>query len=209
MEEIKMKNYAYIRVSTKEQNTDRQQEALKEYATANAIKYNAIFEDKSSGKDFDRPQYRALKETVNPGDTIIIKELDRLGRNFMDTPKELQYFFERKVKVIILDTPLISTGDEKLDYTINNMLIGFLSYIADKEREKIQSRVKEGLKNAKAKGIKLGRPERKSLPKDFKRYYDKWKAKEITAVEFAKLLKVTRTTLYRYIRVQEAQALMP
>ena len=197
-----MKIYAYIRVSTKEQNTDRQHEALKEYADANNIKYDAAFEDKASGKNFDRPQYNALKETVKQGDTIVIKELDRLGRNFMETPKELQYFFEHGVRVIILDTPLINTGDDKLDYTINNMLIGFLSYIADKEREKIQSRVKEGLKNAKEKGVKLGRPER-TLPKDFDKYYSKWKNKDITAIEFARLLNVSRATLYRYINEYE------
>ncbi|MBU3171763.1 recombinase family protein [Clostridium estertheticum] len=194
--------YAYIRVSTKEQNTDRQQEALKEYATTNSIKYKAIFEDRASGKDFDRSQYIALKEIVKTGDTIIIKELDRLGRNFMATPKELQYFFERSIKVIILDTPLVSTGDAKLNYTINNMLINFLSYIADKEREKIQGRVIEGLKNAKAKGIKLGRPNRR-LPEDFNKYYSKWKDKEITGVEFAKLLSISKATLYRYIKEYE------
>lgn len=194
-----MKTYAYIRVSTKEQNTDRQHEALKEYGTKNKIKFNAVFEDKASGKDFDRPQYKALKEIIKPGDILVIKELDRLGRNFMDTPKELQYFFERNIKVKILDTPLINTGDDKLDYTINNMLIGFLSYIADKEREKIQSRVKEGLKVAKDNGVKLGRPER-VIPDNFEKYYSKWKAKEITAIEFSKLLRVSRSTLYRYIR---------
>ena len=86
-----------------------------------------------------------------------------------------------------------------IHYTINNMLIGFLSYIADKEREKIQGRVKEGLINAKAKGVKLGRPER-TTPKDFKKYYTKWDAGEITGVEFAKLLNTSRTTLYRHIR---------
>ena len=198
-----MKNiYAYIRVSTKEQNTDRQHEALKQYAESNNIEYRTIFEDRASGKDFERPQYKILKETVNTGDTIIIKELDRLGRNFMDTPKELQYFFERGIKVIILDTPLVSTGDNKLDYTINNMLINFLSYIADKEREKIQGRVIEGLRNAKAKGIKLGRPGR-TLPKDFKKYYSKWKDSEITGVEFAKLLNISRATLYRHIKEYE------
>ena len=194
--------YAYIRVSTKEQNTDRQHEALKEYAKTNNVKYKAIFEDRASGKDFERIQYQALKETVKAGDAIIIKELDRLGRNFMDTPKELQYFLERKVKVIILDTPLINTGDEKLDYTINNMLIGFLSYIADKEREKIQSRVIEGLRNAKSKGVKLGRPGR-TLPKDFKKYYSKWKESDITGVEFSKLLNISRATLYRHIKEYE------
>jgi DNA invertase Pin-like site-specific DNA recombinase len=200
---VRMNNvYAYIRVSTKEQNTDRQHEALKQYAESNNIEYKTIFEDRASGKDFERPQYKVLKETVKNGDTIIIKELDRLGRNFMDTPKELQYFFERGVKVIILDTPLVSTGDSKLDYTINNMLVNFLSYIADKEREKIQGRVIEGLRNAKAKGVKLGRPGR-TLPKDFKKYYSKWKDAEITGVEFAKLLNISRATLYRHIKDYE------
>ncbi|MCH3963263.1 MAG: recombinase family protein [Clostridium sp.] len=186
-------------MSTKDQNVDRQHEALKKYAESRNIKYDAIFEDKASGKDFERQQYRALKQVVRKGDMIVIKELDRLGRNFMDTPKELQYFFEKGIKVEILDTPLIHTGDEKLDYTINNMLIGFLSYIADKEREKIRSRVREGLKAAKKNGVILGRPRRK-LPKDFEKYYNKWKEKSITAVEFAKLLGVSRATLYRYIK---------
>ncbi|AGK96699.1 recombinase family protein [Clostridium pasteurianum] len=194
-----MKIFAYIRVSTKEQNTDRQHEALREYEGTNKIKFNAVFEDKASGKDFDRPQYKVLKEIIKPGDILVIKELDRLGRNFMDTPKELQYFFERNIKVKILDTPLIDTGDDKLDYTINNMLIGFLSYIADKEREKIQSRVKEGLKAAKDNGVKLGRPER-TIPDNFEKYYKRWKIKEITAIEFAKLLGISRSTLYRYIK---------
>ena len=85
---------------------------------------------------------------------------------------------------------------------MNNMLINFLSYIADKEREKIQGRVIEGLKNAKDKGIKLGRPNR-SLHKDFKKYYDKWKNREVTGVEFAKLLNISRTTLYRQIKEYE------
>lgn len=194
-----MKIYAYIRVSTKDQNMDQQHEALKEYAQSHNIKYEAVFEDKASGKDFERSQYKALKQVVKKADIIVIKELDRLGRNFMDTPKELQYFFEKGIKVVILDTPLINTGDDKLDYTINNMLIGFLSYIADKEREKIRSRVKEGLKSAKNKGIKLGRPRRK-LPKEFEKYYNKWDAGIITAVEFSKLLGISRSTLYRYIK---------
>ena len=100
---------------------------------------------------------------------FLVKELDRLGRNFMDTPKELQYFF---------------------------------SYIADKEREKIQCRVIEGLKNAKDKGLKLGRFT-KSLPKEFNKYYSKWKNKEVTGVEFAKLLNISRATLYRHIKEYE------
>jgi DNA invertase Pin-like site-specific DNA recombinase len=197
-----MKTFVYYRVSTSTQNTDRQREAIEAYIKINNIKVAAVFEDKCSGKSFDRPQYKTLKEIVKSGDTILIKELDRLGRNFMDTPKELQYFLEKNVKVIILDTPLISTGDIKLDYTINNMLIGFLSYIADKEREKIVSRVKEGLAIAKANDVKLGRPETQ-LPKIFEKYYKQHKEGQLTGVEFAKLLQVSRSTLYRHIKSYE------
>ncbi|RMD00242.1 recombinase family protein [Clostridium autoethanogenum] len=196
--------YGYIRVSTKEQNLDRQREALEEYAKAKGFKYNAIFEDKTTGKNFDRPQYNTLLSIIKTGDTVVIKELDRLGRNFIETPKELQHLFEKKINVEILDTPLMNTGDVKLDYTINNMLIGFLSYIADKERDKIELRVKEGLQVAKKKGIKLGRPERK-LPQNFKKYYDRWKSNYITAIEFSKLLSVSRATLYRYINKYEIE----
>lgn len=103
----------------------------------------------------------------------------------------LQYFFERGIKVIILDTTLVSMGDNELDYTINNIFINFLSYIADKEREKIQCRVIKGLNNAKDKGIKWGRPTR-SLPKEFNKYCSKWKNQEVTGGEFAKLLNISR-----------------
>lgn len=194
--------YNYQRVSTKDQNTARQQEALTEYAAKNNITYTQSFIDIISGKNFNRPNYKLLKEIVKPGDIIVIKELDRLGRNYIDTPKELQYFFEHGVKVVILDTPLISTGDDKLDYTINNMLIGFLSYIADKEREKIQTRIKEGLKIAKANNVKLGRPAA-TLPADFEKYYKQWKKGNLTAIAFSKILGVSRTTLYRYIKQYE------
>jgi DNA invertase Pin-like site-specific DNA recombinase len=196
--------YGYIRVSTKEQNLDRQREALEEYAKNRGLEYNAIFEDKTTGKNFNRPQYNTLLSIIKSGDTVVIKELDRLGRNFMETPKELQHLFEKKINVEILDTPLMRTGDEKLDYTINNMLIGFLSYIADKERDKIELRVREGLQVAKNKGIKLGRPEVK-LPQNFKKYYDRWKSNDITAIEFSKLLSVSRSTLYRYINKYELE----
>ncbi len=194
--------YAYIRVSTKEQNTDRQHEAIKEYAKANSLKYKAIFEDKSSGKNFDRPQYQALKETVKTGDTIIIKELDRLGRNYEEIKQELAEYSLKKVKVIILDLPQLNVEDTTLSSLLNNLVIELLSYIAQKEREKIHSRVMEGLQNAKEKGVRLGRPER-TLPKDFEKYYKKWKAGEITAVEFSKLLNISRATLYRYIKEYE------
>lgn len=190
--------YAYIRVSTNDQKTDRQRQALNEYFEENNLNICAVFEDKASGKDFERRQYQALKQIVNSGDTIIIKELDRLGRNYEEIKRELSYFQGANVKVRILDLPVLDVNDDTLSTLLNNLMIELLSYIAQKEREKIQSRVKEGLNNAKSKGIKLGRPERK-LPKDFEKYYKKWEASEITAVEFSKLMGISRATLYRYI----------
>lgn len=194
-----MKIYSYIRVPTRDQNMDQQHEILKEYAESNNIKYDAVFEDKITGKNYDRPQYKALKGIVKRNDMVVIKELDRLGKNFMEIPKELQYFFEKGVKIIILDTPLVSTGNEELDYAINSMIINFLYYIVDKKRDRIIKNIKEGLRAAKSKGKKLGRPRRK-LPKDFEKYYKKWKEGTITAVEFSKLIRVSRSTLYRYIK---------
>lgn len=199
-----MRVYGYIRVSTKEQNTARQHEALKQYSKENKINYDAIFEDKVSGKSFDRPQYQAMKEVLRTGDTLIIKELDRLGRNYEEIKQELAEFNLKKVKVRILDLPVLNVEDETLSNLLNNLVVELLSYIAQKEREKIVSRVNEGLANAKANGVKLGRPER-SLPKDFEKYYRRWSNKEINGVEFAKMLEVSRATLYRYIKEYENQ----
>lgn len=198
-----MSIYGYLRVSTSLQNTDRQLEALKEYGKQNKIKYKAIFEDKASGKDFDRPQYKALKEVLRAGDTVIIKELDRLGRNYKEIQEELQEFKNKSIKIIILDLPMLQGIQDELLYTVlQDIIINLMGYVAQKEREKNHSRVIEGIQNAKAKGVKLGRPER-TLPKDFKKYYTKWKAGEITAVEFSKLLNISRATLYRYIKEYE------
>lgn len=198
-----MKIYAYIRVSTNEQNTDRQHIALKEYAKKNNIKYTATFEDKASGKNFERAQYQAMKEIIKSGDMIVIKELDRLGRNYEEIKQELQEFKNRKIKIVILDLPMLEGINDELLYTLlQDMIISIMGYVAQKEREKIQSRVKEGLENAKKNGVKLGRPERE-IPENFEKYYKRWKANEITAVEFAKLLGVSRATLYRYINDYE------
>lgn len=198
-----MKNYIYYRVSSREQSTDRQKEAVEGYVKSNKLKVEAVFEDKLSGKTFDRPQYQALKTVLRSGDTVIIKELDRLGRNYTDIKEELREFKNRGIRVIILDLPMLQGITDKLLYeVIQDIIINIMGYVGQREREKIQSRVIEGLKVAKDKGIKLGRPER-TIPKDFKKYYERWKSGEVTAVEFSKLLGVGRSTLYRYIRQYE------
>lgn len=194
--------YGYVRVSTKEQNEGRQLTALQSYALERNLKYDGLYVDKSSGKDFNRLQYQALKNTVAIGDTIIIKELDRLGRNYEEIKRELSELHARDIKVIILDLPVFNVEEKSLNNLLNSLVIELLSYIAQKEREKIQERVKEGLSRAKSEGVKLGRPG-KELPKDFIKYYNMWNEKKINGVEFANLLKVSRATLYRYINLYE------
>jgi DNA invertase Pin-like site-specific DNA recombinase len=197
--------YAYIRVSTREQSTDRQHQALNEYSKLNGIKI-ASYEDKASGKDFDRAQYQALKQTAKSGDTIIIKELDRLGRNYEEIKKELAHFQAAGIKVRILDLPLLDVKDETLSALLNNLMIELLSYIAQKEREKTISRVREGVayakKNGTKSGIPFGRPA-VDLPEKFEKYYQQFKAGEIIGEEFARLIGKSRSQLYRYIREYE------
>lgn len=198
-------NYGYVRVSTKEQSTDRQHIALAEYAKDNNIKLT-IYEDKKSGKDFDRDQYQKMKSTAQKGDTLVVKELDRFGRNYEDIKTELAHFHTIGVKVRILDLPLLDVKDETLSKLLTNLMIELLSYIAQKEREKIRSRVIEGVNNAKLNGTKSGNPIGRPPPvlsKDFEKYYLRHKAGEITKSEFAKLLGVGRMTMYRHIKVYE------
>jgi DNA invertase Pin-like site-specific DNA recombinase len=144
-----------------------------------------------------------MKEIIKHDDMVVVKELHRLGRNYEEIKQELQEFKNRNIKIVILDLPMLQGSNDVLLYTVlQDMIILIMGYVAQKEREKIQGRVKEGLQNAKYNGVKLGRPERK-IPRDFEKYYKRWKTNEITAVEFSKLLGVSRATLYRYINDYE------
>lgn len=191
--------YAYIHVSTNNQKTDRQFDSLNAYSKKNKIKYDCIFEDKVSGRDFNRPQYKLLKEKAIRGDTIVINELDRLGRTYEEMKNELDYFHKQGIKVIILDLPILNIEDEKLAAVINDIISNLLSYIAEKEIIKMKQRIKEGIESARGRGAKLGRPF-KIVPKSFYKYYDKYIDKEIKIVEFARLMGVSRNTIYRYIK---------
>ena len=197
--------YGYIRVSSLEQNLERQREALARYAKDNNMDYDVIFEDKATGKNFDRKQYQALKRTVTNGDTIVIKELDRLGRNYMEIKEELSYFKNKGVKVEIIDMPVFNIEDETLSELLNNLMIELLGYITQKEVESIRRRTQEGIERAKAQGKHIGRPKitLNDLTKDFYKWYPEWQKGKITAVDFAKLVGVSRTTIYRYIDMYE------
>lgn len=201
-----VKNYAYARISTKNQNTDRQMQALSDFAKQNKITFTHVFVDKQSGKDFNRPDYQLLKSTIRAGDVLLIKELDRLGRNYEEIKQELLDFKSRGIKVIVLDLPILDNIKDELLYSVmQDIIISIMGYVAQKEREKIQTRVKEGLEAARAKGIRFGRPSGRMFPENFEKYYKKYKANELTAVDFAKIMGWSRATLYRYIAAHEAK----
>ncbi len=193
--------FAYVRVSSKEQNLDRQMDALKEYEKLNGIVIDRIYEDKLSGKDFNRPQYQALKWTLRKGDILIIKELDRLGRDMENIKKEWFEIQQMGVDIIVIDTPLLNTNNKSdLEKTlISNIVFELLSYIAEKERRKIKQRQREGIDSAKKKGKHLGRP-MNELPENWNEVYESWKKGNIKTVTAIRQLNISKSAFYRNVK---------
>ena len=176
--------YFYGRVSAKDQNLGRQLEEAKKQNC------DIIFTDKQSGKDFNRPEYQRLKETVVAGDEVIIKELDRLGRNKEEIKAEIQWFKEHDVTLRILNVPttLIDfQGQDWIKDMVNNILIEVMGAIAEEERNKIKERQKEGIAVAKQQGVKFGRPKLDIEPKPA----------DETISEYCKRVGISRNTYYR------------
>ena len=199
--------FGYVRVSSKDQNPERQIEALKGYFLELADVN--IYVDKESGKDFNRDSYQDLKKILREGDTLLVKELDRLGRNKEAIKEELKYYKNKGVRVKILNIPttlmdLPESNIWVLDM-VNNILIEVLGAIAEEERNKIRERQAEGIAIAKKKGVYLGRKPLK-ITKEFPKLYKKWQDGSVTAVEFAKLSGFkSRNTLYKKIKQFENQ----
>lgn len=195
--------YGYMRVSTKEQNLDRQMKSLVDFG----VPVDNIKFDKESGKDFNRESYQLLRnEILREGDTLVIKELDRLGRNKDMLKKELDHFKSKGVRVKILNIPTtlmdIDKGQEWIIDMINNIIIEVLGAVAEEERNKIKSRQAEGIAAAKEKGVKFGRPSIE-YPKEFIPTYRKWKDGELKAVEVMRLLGLKKTTFYKLVKQYE------
>jgi DNA invertase Pin-like site-specific DNA recombinase len=192
-----MKQYAYVRISTVQQNTDRQTIALEGFN----IPEERIFTDKQSGKDFNRPAYRKLVKKLQAGDTLIVKSIDRLGRNYDDILKQWQVITkEIRADIVVLDMPLLDTRKKESDITgtfIADLVLQILAYVAQKEREFIVSRTKEGIAAAKARGVRLGRPD-KAVPESFDRVFDMWKAGYISAREGARKLGIDHKTFRKW-----------
>lgn len=197
------RNYAYIRVSSKEQNIDRQLEAIKDLD----INERDIYIDRQSGKNFDRPEYQAMKRSIRLGDTLFIKSLDRFGRNKQEILKEWQWLMDNKINIVVLDMPILDTRKYKeLDGVgdlITNLVLQILSWLAEEERKNIKQRQREGIDAARSKGIKFGRP-KIDIDNNFREVYAKWKSKNITAVRAMKELDMSRSTFYRRVKEYES-----
>ena len=176
--------YGYIRVSTREQNEDRQLLALKELS----IPEKNLFIDKQSGKDFDRPQYRKMVRKLKKDDLLYIKSIDRLGRNYSEILEQWRILTKEKgIDIVVLDMPLLDTrrGKDLMGTFLSDIVLQVLSFVAENERTNIRQRQAEGIAAAKAKGIRFGRPP-KPLPENFHTVYQRWKMGEITGTAAAK-----------------------
>lgn len=198
-----MKKYGYIRVSTKEQNPERQLAALLEFS----IPKEHIFLDRESGKDFLRPNYQKLMKTLKRGDMVIIKSIDRLGRNYEEILEQWRIITkEIGANIQVIDMPLLNTNTVHGDLTgifISDLVLQILAYVAETERTFIKQRQAEGIAIAKAKGVRFGCP-KAELPEQFETYFRMWKKGEISTRKAAELLHMSHATFYR--RCQERMA---
>ena len=187
--------YGYARVSTKEQNELRQLIALREFGLTD----RAIFVDKQSGKDFDRRSYQRLLRKLKDGDTLVIKSIDRLGRNYEEILEQWRVITKEKgAAIVVLDMPLLDTRRNR-DLTgtlIADIVLQLLSYVAQTEREFIHQRQAEGIAAAKARGVKFGRP-KKERPPQLEKLLAAWQSGALSEVELISLCAVGRSTLYR------------
>ena len=191
--------YGYIRVSTVSQRDDRQWMALAKFG----IPKECIFVDKQSGKDFDRPAYTKMMKRLGHGDTLVVKSLDRLGRNYDEMLKQLDIITrEKEAAIVVLDLPLLDTrnkyGDDLTAKLISSLVIQVFSYVAEKERSMNHQRTMEGLAAAKARGVVFGRP-LKAKPNSFEAVREAWKAGAISEREAAERLGVSRPTVHKWM----------
>lgn len=195
---MKNKIFGYVRVSSKEQNEERQIVAFKNYG----IDERDIYIDKQSGKDFDREQYNILKHILRENDILVIKSIDRLGRNYnmiIDEWKDITKNI--KADIVVIDMPLLDTTKNKdlLGTFISDLILQILSYVAEQERTFIKQRQKEGISTAMNKGIKFGRPTIEK-PQNYDIVVSRWKNKEIRTKEAIEQLGLKPSTFYNMVK---------
>lgn len=190
--------YGYVRVSTKEQNEEHQLIALREFQ----IPPKKIYIDKLSGKDFNRPQYKRLLKKLREGDVLVVKSIDRLGRNYVEILEQWRVVTkEKQADIVVLDMPLLDTRRNR-DLTgtlIADIVLQLLSYVAQAERENIRQRQAEGIAAAKARGVRFGRP-RKPIPEEFYVLREEWLSRRLSSREAAVRLSIAQDTFLRWVR---------
>lgn len=194
--------YGYVRVSTREQNEDRQVIALRE----RDVPKKNIFIDKQSGKDFERPMYHRMLKILRRDDLIYVKSIDRLGRNYEEILEQWRILTkEKKVDIVVLDMELLDTrrGKDLMGTFLSDIVLQVLSFVAENERRNIRQRQKEGIEAARLRGVRFGRPKRQ-VPDNFEQICCRWKNGEIIGKEAAKLCNMPLTTFYgRAKKLQE------
>lgn len=193
-----MEIYGYVRVSSADQNEDRQMLALKKQNIAD----KNIYIDKLSGKDFNRPAYKKLIKKLKSGDLLYILSIDRLGRNYEEIQNQWRVLTkEIGADICVIDMPLLDTrqGKDLMGTFIADLVLQILSFVAQNERENIRKRQLQGIAAAKARGVRFGRPE-KGLPPDFASLVKQWEKKKITLDEVLKQCEISESTFYRRLR---------
>ena len=194
--------YGYIRVSSRDHNEDRQVIAMREFGIAEK---NLVI-DKQSGKDFARPGYRRLLRKLKPNDTLVIKSIDRLGRNYDEVLEQWRLLTkEKQVDIVVLDMPLLDTrkGRDLIGTLISDIVLQLLSYVAQTEREFIHQRQAEGIAAAKARGVKFGRKP-KERPAEYEHLRDEWRAGRISARAAARQLGVAHRTFMKWVEQENS-----
>lgn len=193
--------YGYIRVSSTDQNEDRQRIAI----AAKDVPEKNVYIDKQSGQDFNRPQYKKLVRRLKQGDTVYVLSIDRLGRNYHDVQEQWRVITKEKgADVCVIDMPLLDTRTAKdlMGTFIADLVLQILSFVAENERANIKKRQEQGIAAAKARGVKFGRPE-KPVPDNFVDIVHRWEQKNLATKDALKMCDMSRATFYRKIRENE------
>ena len=199
-----MNMYGYVRVSSRDQNEDRQRIALDEAG----VPGKNIYADKQSGKDFNRPQYKKLLRKMKKDDLLYIKSIDRLGRNYAEILEQWRILTKEKgVDIVVLDMPLLDTrrGKDLMGTFLSDIVLQLLSFVAENERANIRQRQAEGIAAAKANGVKFGRPPL-PLPENFREIHEAWRGKKLTLQQAAEACHMPTGTFYAKARKHENEA---
>ena len=198
------KRYGYVRVSTREQNEDRQMIAMAEMGVPN----ENIYIDKQSGKDFNRPQYKKLVSRLSENDVLFIKSIDRLGRNYEDILEQWRIITkDKKADIVVIDMPILDTrrGKDLFGTFISDVILQVLSFVAENERTNIRQRQAEGIAAAKARGVRFGRPE-VVVPDNFRDIVKRWEKGKLRFEDALVESGLSQSTFYRRLREYRLQA---